>query len=436
MNVAVIGAGAAGCFCAAELARLRPDFRITLYEAGTRPLAKVAVTGGGRCNLTNTFAGITDLSQAYPRGHRLMARLFRQFSPEDTRAWFEAAGVPLVVQEDQCIFPKSQDAMQIVRTLLRLLRERGVTLRTEHRLVSLEPVPSPASEVVESPAGTAPDTACVAAERPRWQLAFSNGAKEEADAVVVTTGGSPKRSGLGFLNALGLALAEPVPSLFTFRIDDGPLRALAGTVVRDASCLLAGTRFRSAGPLLVTDWGMSGPAILKLSSYAARHLAENGYSGTLIVNWSGDATDREAADLVSRLIRANEKKQLASVHPDYLTGRLWAHLLVRAGIREDLRCAELGSKGLNRLANVLTADAYPIAGRARFKEEFVTCGGVDLSEIHFNTLEAKRFSGLYFAGEVLDTDAVTGGFNLQSAWSAGWVAARSIALSGRLHSHA
>ena len=427
MKTAVIGAGAAGCFCAAELARLCPDCSITLYEAGMRPLAKVAVTGGGRCNLTNTFAGITDLQQVYPRGHRLMARLFRQFSPEDTRAWFEAAGVPLVVQEDQCIFPKSQDAMQIVRTLLRLLQERNVAIRTEHRLTCLEQVPSPVSETAVSPAGTSPDTTGHAAKRPRWQLTFSNGATAEADVVVVTTGGSPRRSGLGFLDALELVLAEPVPSLFTFKIHDDSLRALAGTVVKEASCLLAGTRFRASGPLLITDWGMSGPAILKLSSHAARHLADNGYQGTLLVNWTGDATDRGAADLVSRLIRGNEKKLLASVRPGFLTGRLWSHLLMRAGIREDLRCAELGSKGLNRLANVLTADAYSLSGRARFKEEFVTCGGVDLSEIHFNTLEAKRFPGLYFAGEVLDADAVTGGFNLQAAWSAGWVAARSIA---------
>lgn len=426
MNAAVIGAGAAGCFCAAELARLRPDLRITVYEAGARPLAKVAITGGGRCNLTNSFAGITDLAQAYPRGHRLMARLFRQFSPEETRQWFEAAGVPLVLQEDQCIFPRSQDAMQIVRTLLGLLRERNVILRTEHRLACLRPVPSPASETAVPPAGTSPDTAGHAAERPRWQLTFSNGAKEKADFVIVTTGGSPKRSGLAFLDPLGLKLADPVPSLFTFKID-GPVRQLAGTVVKEASCMLAGTRFRASGPLLITDWGMSGPAILKLSSYAARHLAENEYRGTLLVNWLGDANDREAADLLSRLIRGNEKKLLSSVRPECLTGRLWAHLLAQAGIREDLRCAELGTKGMNRLANVLTADPYTVTGRARFKEEFVTCGGVDLSEIHFNTLESKRFHGLYFAGEVLDTDAVTGGFNLQSAWSAGCVAARSIA---------
>lgn len=431
MKVAVIGAGAAGCFCAAELARLRPDLRITVYEAGTRALAKVAITGGGRCNLTNTFAGITDLSQAYPRGHRLMNRLFRQFGPEETRRWFEDAGVPLVVQDDQCVFPRSQDAMQIVRTLLALMRERGVLLRTGHRLVSLQPGYPDDPDGLDRPGHPeAPgDTAHPDGNRPHtgWRLAFSDGTAAAADIVVVTTGGSPRRSGLGFLDPLGLTLEPPVPSLFTFRIGDAPLRSLAGTVVKDASCLLAGTRFRASGPLLVTDWGLSGPAILKLSSYAARHLAGNGWQGTVVIDWLGDATDRDAAGLVARLVRGNERKLLASVRPEFLTGRLWTMLLMRAGLREDLRCAELGSKGMNRLANVLTADAYPIAGRARFKEEFVTCGGVSLSEINFNTLESKRFPDLFFAGEVLDEDAVTGGFNLQAAWSAGWVVAHGIA---------
>lgn len=449
MNVAVIGAGAAGCFCAAELARLRPDFQITVYEAVSRPLAKVAVTGGGRCNLTNSFADITDLAQAYPRGHRLMARLFRQFGPEDTWKWFEAAGVPLVLQEDQCVFPRSQDAMQIVRTLLGLLRERGVAVRTGRRLVTLRPPGNGTSELLVRscaladtasdagfPAanpgalqGTALDGGFPVASRKKlsdWRLDFEDGTVAEADAVVVTTGGSPKRSGLGFLDPLGLTVAEPVPSLFTFRID-GPIRELAGTVVPSASCLLAGTKFRASGPLLVTDWGMSGPAILKLSSYAARHLAENGYQATLLVNWLGDASDAEARERIVQGIRGQEKKLLSSVRPDVLTARLWAHLLARAELRPDLRAGELGSRGLNRLANVLTADSYAVAGRAKFKEEFVTCGGVDLSEINYNTLEAKRFHGLYFAGEVLDVDAITGGFNLQAAWTAGRVAAHSLA---------
>ena len=401
-DIAIIGAGAAGCFCAVQLSRLRPDLRITVYEAGPRPLAKVAVTGGGRCNLTNSFAAITDLSQAYPRGHRLMKRLFHIFNHEDTWRWFEAEGVPLVLQDDQCVFPQSQDAMQIVRVLLERMREGGVLLRTGQRLTRLQP------------------------RNDRWELTFNEDETLTADAVVITTGGSPKPSGLAFLGPLGLGIVPPCPSLFTFKVPQSP-KSLMGTVVEEAAVSLAGTKYKAVGPLLITDWGMSGPAVLKLSSYAARHLAENGYRATLLVNWLGETNDEQARALIRSLAAGNPQKQVSSLHPDALTGRLWNFLLDRAGLRPDLRYAELGSKGLNRLAALLTGDPYEIAGKAAFKEEFVTCGGVSLSEINPNTLEAKRFPGLYLAGEVLDIDAVTGGFNLQAAWTGGAVIARSLA---------
>lgn len=396
-DVAIIGAGAAGCFCAVELARLRPGWNITVHEAGTKPLAKVSVTGGGRCNLTNSFAGVSDLSQAYPRGHRLMKRLFHVFDHQDTWHWFESEGVPLVLQDDQCVFPQSQDAMQIVGTLLERMREAGVRLRTGHRLASLA---------------------------PGWRLTFADGSEETADYVVVTTGGSPKRSSLGFLDLLDLEIVEPVPSLFTFKVPGAP-RELMGTVVKDVTVSLPGTKFKAGGPLLVTDWGFSGPAILRLSSYAARHLAGCSYRAPLLVNWMNDTED-SVRSLLARFLREHPQKQLSSIYPEVLTGRLWTCLLERAQLRPDLRYAELGTKGLNRLVAVLTADPYGIEGKAAFKEEFVTCGGVSLSEINPNTLEAKRFPGLYLAGEVLDVDAVTGGFNLQAAWTGGYVIAHSL----------
>ncbi len=397
-DVAIIGAGAAGCFCAVELARLRPDWNITVHEAGPKPLAKVAVTGGGRCNLTNSFDGITDLSQAYPRGHRLMKRLFHVFDHQDTWNWFESEGVPLVLQDDRCVFPQSQDAMQIVNTLLERMRETGVRLKTGHRLVGLA---------------------------PGWRLTFADGSEGKADYVVITTGGSPRRNGLGFLDPLELEIIEPVPSLFTFKVPGAP-RDLMGTVVKDVSVSLPGTKFKAGGPLLVTDWGFSGPAILRLSSYAARHLAGCGYRAPLLVNWMNDTED-SVRSLLGRFLREHPQKQLSSIYPEVLTGRLWTCLLERAQLRPDIRYAELGTKGLNRLVAVLTADPYGIEGKAAFKEEFVTCGGVSLSEINPNTLEAKRFPGLYFAGEVLDIDAVTGGFNLQAAWTGGYVIARGLA---------
>ena len=406
MKIAVIGGGAAGCFCAIGLKRRLPDADVTVYEAGPKLLAKVALTGGGRCNLTNSFRDVERLEEAYPRGTQLMKRALRTFSHEDTMRWFEAEGVRLVVQEDQCVFPASQDAMQIVRTLERCLREAGVVIRLNTRVEQIE------------------------AHEGGFLLRHSPAPTGESpfDRVVVTVGGM-SREKLARLLPEGIELTDTVPSLFTLKIPDAGLRALMGTVVEQAALSLAGTKFRAAGTLLLTDWGVSGPATLRLSSYAARHLAENGYAGTLLVNWL-DATEADAREWIAATASANAKKQAASTPPDGITARLWRHLLGRAGLREDLRWAELGGKGAARLAATLTADAYPVAGRARFKEEFVTCGGVALSGININTLESKVRPGLYFAGEALDVDAVTGGFNLQAAWSTAATVVQALGGSG------
>jgi predicted Rossmann fold flavoprotein len=230
--------------------------------------------------------------------------------------------------------------------------------------------------------------------------------------------------GLSFLDPLALAVEEPVPSLYTFALPDDPVRSLTGLVVEPVAVSLSGTRFNASGTLLITDWGMSGPAILKLSSYAARYLAERSWQAELSVNW---APDEDARACVDALLDAAPQKQVGSVHPAFLPARLWRHLTEKAGIPAERRCAEVGSKGRNRLADLLVRDTYRIGGRGRFKEEFVTCGGVSLKEIDPNTLESRRYPGLYFAGEVLDVDAITGGFNLQAAWTTGWLAAGAIA---------
>ena len=395
MTISIIGAGAAGCFCAAELRRRLPDARIDVFEAGTKPLAKVAITGGGRCNLTNSFEDIRSLSEVYPRGDRLMKRLLRVFSQEDTWRWFESAGVPLVLQDDHCVFPQSQDAMDIVHALLR--RMDGVNLRLR----------TPVHSVMPGPTG---------------HLLVDG---EPYDAVVVTTGGAPK--GLPMLDGLGLEWVPTVPSLFTFTVQDEGLRSLMGLVVK-ASVSIPGTAFQADGPLLITDWGLSGPAVLKLSSYAARHLHDAGYKAPLSINWLA-LNENEVRALLREMAGGNPRKQVTSTPPARLQSRLWNHLVRKAGIRSDIRWAELGSKGLNRLVATLTQDPYTMAGKTKFREEFVTCGGVSLSNIDPSTLACRRYPGLYFAGEVLDVDAVTGGFNLQAAWTTGYVAARSIASS-------
>ena len=415
-RIAVIGAGAAGCFCTAELRRLRPEFRVDVYEAGPKALAKVAITGGGRCNLTNSFEGIRSLAEAYPRGERLMKRLLRQFSQEDTWRWFESAGVPLVLQEDYCVFPQSQDAMDIVRALLRRMEGANLLLRTPvHTIQAAETPDQVGGDGNIMPAGG--DGNVMPGMTGHL---FVDG--EPYDAVVVTTGGAPK--GLPMLDGLALEWVPTVPSLFTFTIQDEGLRNLMGLVV-NASVSIPGTAFKADGPLLITDWGLSGPAVLKLSSYAARYLHDAGYQAPLSVNWLA-RNEAETREILQETAAGNPRKQMSNTPLAGLQARLWNHLIVRAGLRSDIRWAELGSKGLNRLVSTLSQDIYAIAGKTRFRDEFVTSGGVALVNLDPATLESKRHPGLYFAGEVLDIDAITGGFNLQAAWTTAFTVAQSI----------
>lgn len=446
MKVAIVGAGAAGCFCAVELKRRMPSASVEVFEAGTTALAKVAITGGGRCNLTNSFEGISSLSAAYPRGDKLMKRLFRTFDQKSAWRWFENEGVKLVLQEDHCVFPASQDAMEIVNTLQARMRQAGVVLHMRHKVSGINPSSDGGYELsiedaecsgrslrqAQRPDSLAPESIISVPEPVEGPILQKSQRLDKhnclADIVVVTTGGSPKLSGLGMLDGLDLEIVPPVPSLFTFNLPGSPVRELMGTVVENASASLVGTKFKASGPLLITHWGMSGPAILKLSSYAARYLAENEYSATLSVNWFGDAGEQDVRDRITALSKDSPQKQILNTHPSELPSRLWNYLISKCGIREDARWAELGSKGMNRLVNTLINDEYQIRGKSRFKEEFVTCGGVALSNINLNTLESKNHPGLYFAGEVLDVDAITGGFNLQAAWSMGYTVARSITL--------
>ena len=437
-RIAIIGAGAAGCYCAAQLRQMKADAEITVFEAGSKPLAKVAITGGGRCNLTNDFEGIRSLADAYPRGERLMKRALKAFSQHDTISWFTAQGVPCVLQDDHCWFPQSQDAMDVVRALLRAMK--GVDLRLNTKVVSISchsERSNPAGPSAEGiyfsglrPKNQIPSAIATPARACHYEPSFCHSERSEEstgylvngepfDAVVVTTGGAQR---FPFLEGLGLEIVEPVPSLFTFNVPDKGLRALMGLVV-EVQVGLQGTAFKAEGPLLITDWGLSGPAALKLSSYAARYLAENGYQGTVGINWLS-ANEGEVRARLQEASARNPQKQVSNT--PLLQARLWEHLVQRAGLRPDIRWAELGSKGLNRLTAVLTNDTYPVSGKSKFREEFVTAGGVALSQLDLGTLECKTHPGLYFAGEVLDVDAITGGFNLQAAWSTAVLCARAL----------
>lgn len=431
MNIAIIGGGAAGCFAAINIKRNNPEASVTVIEAGRKLLAKVAVTGGGRCNLTNSFRDIRSIAAAYPRGEKLMKRLLREFSHDDTMAWFEREGVRLVTQDDQCVFPKSQDAMEIVGTLTSLMRRLGVEIKTSCRVVKIEASLSGYEVAIISGYEVATLTGCEVAA-----LSGSNNLKTSEpvspsgdygglqlifDRVIVTTGGSPKLNGLDMLAPLNLDIITPVPSLFSICLPNHPITELTGTVVEHTSATLVGTKLRAEGPLLITHWGMSGPAILKLSSYAARQLHDSGYKARISVNWLGDANEGEAMETIMELAIKNPAKQLASVYPQQFNSRLWTYLIKQSNLNPSQRWSELAKKSFNKLVNTLVNDQYLMDGKNRFKEEFVTCGGVALSNINPKTMECRNHPGLYFAGEVLDVDAITGGFNLQAAWSMAWV---------------
>lgn len=403
LHIAIIGGGAAGFFAAVTAKDKWPEARVVIYERNRNVLAKVLVTGGGRCNLTNSFEQITDLRQAYPRGHRQLKRWFRHFDHRQTYAWFERKGVPLVTQADACVFPRSQQSASVADCLVGEARRTGVEIRTGCRLERMT------------------QTADCA-----WELLFGNGETVCADRVAVTTGGAPKASLLRHLDGLGHRVEAPVPSLFTFDMADRALRSLMGTVVGEASVSIPSTKFQASGPLLITHWGMSGPAILKLSSYAARHLHECGYRSAMSVCWLPALRRSEVEEMLVRLGASHPQRQLGSQRPQALPSRLWSYLLSKGGLDEGKRWAELGRKGFNRLVELLTNDCYEITGRGTFKEEFVTCGGISLSEIDLNTMESKRCPHLFFAGEVLDIDGITGGFNLQAAWTTGYLVGQHI----------
>lgn len=402
-RVAIVGAGAAGCFAAIETGRRLPEADIHVFERMKKPLAKVALTGGGRCNLTNSFAGVRSLEAVYPRGHRLMKRLLREFGHEETMAWFEREGVELVTQTDECVFPASQRADEIVQTLLAAMRRGGVKLHCGQGV----------KEICPADGG--------------YRLAFEDRPTEWFDTVVVTTGGSPRKAGLSFLQPLHLEIVEPVPSLFSVTVEDKGLRALSGTVVENASVRLTGTKLKAQGALLITHLGLSGPAMLKLSAYAARLLHERNYQAEIAINWLGDMNEEEAWTLVNDLARQNGMKQVGNVWPTVLNRRLWQFLLQCLDLSAEMRWNGMQQKTLRRMAAQLTNHVFLISGRNPYKEEFVTCGGVALTELYPATLECKRHRGLYFAGEVTDADAITGGFNLQAAWTMGYVAAKSCA---------
>ena len=404
----IVGGGAAGFFAAIACAeKLGAAGTVTLFEATAHPLAKVRVSGGGRCNLTHACFEPRDLVRLYPRGGRELLGAFHRWQPRDTVAWFAARGVETKTEDDGRMFPVTDDSATIAECLLQAAAAAGVVVVTSRGVRKVEAL---------GRAGAAPD----------FWLTLTDDSTVRCDRLLIATGGNKASAGLTIAAALGHTIIPPVPSLFTFHIDDRRLEGLSGLAVEHAEVAVPGTRLRADGPLLITHWGLSGPAILKLSAWGARELAERKYEFPVTVNFAPPRTrDTLVAELAGVRGR-HPRKQLATWSPLPMPQRLWERLVASAGVAPTVPWAQAGNPALAALAAQVTAAEFQVVGKSLFKEEFVTCGGVKLSEVDFKTMASRVCPGLHFAGEVLDIDGVTGGFNFQSAWTTGWLAGQAL----------
>lgn len=405
-RVAVIGGGAAGFFAALAAAEAFPHATVAIFEKSRAVLGKVRISGGGRCNVTNAAPTVAQLVKGYPRGGNFLRPHFQHFDNHATIQWFERRGVPLKTEPDGRVFPVSDQSADVIACLEREARRLGVAVRTASGVSAIG---------FQSSAGGG----------PLFSLHLVSGECVEADRVIVTTGGNPNLAGYDWLAALGHVVVPPVPSLFTLNVPDSALLPLAGVAVPEASVRLSGTKLAQSGPVLLTHWGFSGPAVLRLSAWAARELAERNYQFEAAFNWVFPQKTDDVQAAFADCRRAHARKQVASLPLFGLPQRFWRALAGEAGLPETVRWAEAPAKAVNRLGELLVNGTFPVRGKTTFKDEFVTCGGVALGQINPHTLESRRVPGLFFAGEVLDVDGITGGYNFQAAWTTGYVAGRS-----------
>ena len=400
MKVAIIGGGAAGFFAAISAKEHHKDAQVTIYEKSTKLLSKVRVSGGGRCNVTHACFEIHELLKFYPRGNRFLKKAFPKFNTTHTVKWFEERGVELKTEKDNRMFPVSDSSQSIIDCLTKETQKLGVEIKLQSTIKELSVLP----EGIE--------------------LDFGTGNSLIVDKLIVASGGSPKLEGFNWLQELGHSIETPVPSLFTFNMPNEPIKELMGAVAENAKVRIQGTKLVANGPLLITHWGMSGPAILKLSAFGARLLAERNYDFKIQVNWINASTEEEYRPIFLSNLAENRKMKIGNLKVEGIPKRLWAFFLYKLEISADIVCLDLSKKKINRIINTLLNDEYSVKGKTTFKEEFVTCGGVSLGEINPFTMQSMVVPNLYFAGEVMDVDGVTGGFNFQNAWTSGFVAGK------------
>ena len=400
MRIAVIGGGAAGFMAAITAKEMKPSAHVTIFEKTSKVLAKVKVSGGGRCNVTHATFSIAQLVKNYPRGRKSLKKMFNHFSSRDTVNWFNSRGVGLKTEADNRMFPESNKSETIVNLLMQSAGNLNINISYSSKMIGINPLKDRVELVLNSQV-----------------LIF--------DRVIIAIGGIAKKQGFDWLRDLNYVISEPVPSLFTFNIPNNSISELMGLSVLDATVSIKGSKLKQHGPVLITHWGMSGPAIIKLSAWAARDLESLDYNFILQVNWisSNEEDLRSAFSLF-----ACSKKLIYNYNPLDIPKRLWYFILNKLGISSDQIWDNLSKKNINRLINALINDEFEVRGKTTFKEEFVTCGGVNLSNININTMESKLHKGVFFAGELLDIDGVTGGFNFQAAWTTGYLAGKNSVL--------
>jgi len=401
-KLAIIGGGAAGFFAGVNAARIHSNLDVTIFEKSREVMSKVRISGGGRCNVTHHCFDPEVMAKAYPRGSKELRWAFEQFQAKDTVEWFQNRDIDLKTESDGRMFPISDDSATIINCLKEEARKHNVTVHKRTRVEDIIPT------------------------NDQYELSIRDKEPQTFDAVVIATGGSNRRSTYEWLEDLGHSIVEPVPSLFTFNFKDKIFEDLSGISVKGCSVAIEGTSYQHTGPILITHWGLSAPAVLKTSAWAARYLYDQEYHFTIRVNWLHPHDEQEVRNSLKQLRQDNARKTVAKQAQFPIPNRLWERFLELLDIAPDTRWAELSNEQIHNLAQQLTNARYEIEGKTTYKEEFVTSGGIPLSEVNMGTMESKKCPNLYFAGEVLNIDGITGGYNFQSAWTTGWLAAQNI----------
>ena len=401
-KLVIIGGGAAGFFCAVNAARMNPALDVVIVEKTSKLLSKVKVSGGGRCNVTHSCFSMADMIKKYPRGSAFLKKAFYQFFTTDTINWFKERGVELKTEPDGRMFPVSNSSQTIIDCLMNEVNRYGINIMMNREVKEISVV------------------------NGRWAITFKTGDSLAADYVCIASGGYPKSMQFEWLQMIGHTIAVPVPSLFTFNMPGNAITSLMGITVEKVQVKIAGSKLSEEGPLLITHWGMSGPAILKLSAWGARELAAKNWQFNIIVNWLPVYNEQSLKEKFQQVRFEIAAQKISNRNPFALPQRLWEYLLQQSGVNENIRWADLPAKEQNKLIKNICAQEFTVNGKTTFKEEFVTAGGITLDEVDHNTMQSKLVPNLFFAGEVLNVDGVTGGFNFQNAWTTGWIAAKAI----------